>query len=78
MEGMRLHLGLREVVMGDRRLRGHEFHYSRIEGDYPSVAEQFSARGERVSTPLYRYRNLLAGYTHLWLAETDPFELFES
>lgn len=77
MEGMRLHLGLREVVLGGRRLRGHEFHYSRIEGDYPSAAEQFSARGERVATPLYRYRNLLAGYTHLWLAEMDPFELFE-
>lgn len=78
MEGMRLHLGLREVVLEGRRLRGHEFHYSRIEGDYPSAAEQFSARGERVATPLYRYRNLLAGYTHLWLAEADPFELFES
>ncbi len=78
MEGMRLHLGLREVVLGGRRLRGHEFHYSRIEGCYPSAAEQFSARGERVSTPLYRYRNLLASYTHLWLAEIDPFELFES
>jgi len=78
MEGMRLHLGLREVVLGGRRLRGHEFHYSRIEGCYPSAAEQFSARGERVATPLYRYRNLLAGYTHLWIAEIDPFELFES
>ncbi len=78
MEGMRLHLGLREVVLNGRRLRGHEFHYSRIEGDCPSVAEQFSARGERVATPMYRYRNLLAGYTHLWLAEIDPFELFES
>lgn len=77
MEGMRLHLGLREVVFEGMRLRGHEFHYSRIEGDYPSAAQQFSARGEAVATPVYRYRRLLAGYTHLYWAENDPLKLFE-
>ncbi|MDE5963243.1 MAG: cobyrinate a,c-diamide synthase [Alistipes sp.] len=77
LEGMRLHLGLREVRLGELRLRGHEFHYSRIEGEYPSAARQFSARGEAVATPVYRYKRLLAGYTHLYWAETDPLKLFE-
>lgn len=77
LEGMRLHLGLREVHLGELRLRGHEFHYSRIEGEYPSAARQFSARGEAVATPVYRYKRLLAGYTHLYWAETDPLKLFE-
>lgn len=77
MEGMRLHLGLREVHLDGLRLRGHEFHYSRVEGEYPSAAQQFSARGEAVATPVYRYKRLLAGYTHLYWAETDPLKLFE-
>lgn len=77
MERMRLHLGLREVHLGGQVLRGHEFHYSRIEGEYPSAAQQFSARGDAVPTPVYRYKNLLAGYTHLYWAETDPLKLFE-
>lgn len=77
MEGMRLHLGLREIAFEGMRLRGHEFHYSRIEGEYPSAAQQFSARGDAVPTPVYRYKRLLAGYTHLYWAEADPLKLFE-
>ena len=78
MEGMRLHLGLREVRFeGGVRMRGHEFHYSRIEGEYPSSAQQYSARGEAVATPFYRYKNAWAGYTHLYWAEADPLKLFE-
>ncbi len=46
MEGMRLHLGLREIRYDSQSMRGHEFHYSRIEGEYPSAAQQYSARGE--------------------------------
>jgi cobyrinic acid a,c-diamide synthase len=77
MENARLHLGYREIHMkNDIRLRGHEFHYSHITGDHPSVARHFSARGDEVPTPLYRYRNTIAGYTHLYWAEGDPLQLF--
>ena len=78
MEAMRLHLGLRRMELNGAQWRGHEFHYSRIDGSCASVAQQFSARGEAVSTPLYRYKNVVAGYTHLYWAETDPMKLFES
>lgn len=79
MEGMRMRLGYRTVVSKDDRfgIRGHEFHYSRTEGSLPSAAIQFSARGDKIPTPLYRYRNVLAGYTHLYWAETDPLQMFE-
>lgn len=78
MEGMRLHLGYREVRYGDVRLRGHEFHYSTVRGEMPSVARQFSARGGEVATPLYRYKNVIAGYTHLYWADGgDPMKLFD-
>lgn len=77
MEGMRLHLGYRTVSAGDFSVRGHEFHYSSIIGNLPSVAVQRSAEGRAVDSPLYRVANVLAGYTHLYWAETDPLLLFE-
>lgn len=69
MENMRLRLGYRELRYQDYALRGHEFHYSRIvesEKMLPSVAEAFTAKGVKTDTPLYRYKNVLAGYTHLY------------
>lgn len=69
MSGMKLRLGYRRLACGDDTLWGHEFHYSRLEPDerpLPSVAEAFTAKGIPVDTPLYRHKNLLAGYTHLY------------
>ncbi len=69
MENMRLRLGYRTLRYGDYMLRGHEFHYSRIvpmERPLPSVAKAFTAKGTPTDTPLYRYKNVLAGYTHLY------------
>ncbi len=79
MEGMRLHLGYRELhLKNDLRMRGHEFHYSTVRGDMPSVARTFSARGDEVPTPLYRHKNVIAGYTHLYWADGgDPTKLFD-
>ncbi len=79
MEGMRLRLGYRELHLENgQRLRGHEFHYSTVRGELPSVARVFSARGEEVATPLYRRKNTIAGYTHLYWADGgDPTKLFD-
>lgn len=82
MEGARLHLGYRRIVLASgSQWRGHEFHYSRIadqpEVKLPSVAVQYNAAGERVDTPLYRYKNVLAGYTHLYWGEADLMKLWE-
>lgn len=78
MEGMRLRLGYRRVLCGSREFRGHEFHYSRIEGELPSVARQYDARGGEAATPLYRAGHVVAGYTHLYWGEADPLELFRA
>lgn len=72
MQPMKLRLGYRTLQWGEFRLSGHEFHYSSIvpaENALPSCATAFSALGRQVDTPLYRYRNLLAGYTHLYWAD---------
>lgn len=72
MQQMKLRLGYRTLQWGEYRLAGHEFHYSSIvpaENTLPSCATAFSALGRQVDTPLYHYRNLLAGYTHLYWAD---------
>ena len=78
MDGARLHLGYRRLVdAAGREWRGHEFHYSDVTASMPSVATQFNARGEQVSTPLYRWKNVIAGYTHLYWGETDLLKLWD-
>ena len=75
MEGARLHLGYRQITLDGISLRGHEFHYSMVnEGVLPNhvkaIKGQCSALGKPVDTPVYRYKNVLAGYTHWYWAET--------
>lgn len=78
MEDMKLSLGYRSVVCKDIQLRGHEFHYSRlkIKDEEHIIAEQYGAKGNKVSTALYRYKNVIAGYTHLYWAEKDIMRLW--
>ncbi len=54
--------------------RGHEFHYSSIiETELPDTIRveqcQLSAKGTPVSTPIYHYKNVTAGYTHWYWAD---------
>ena len=78
MAGARLHLGYRRIVdAAGREWRGHEFHYSDVTASMPSVATQYNARGEQVSTPLYRWKNVIAGYTHLYWGETHLLKLWD-
>lgn len=78
MRDARLRLGYRNVKFDGFEIRGHEFHYSKVEEQKPltSIARQFNVRGNMVDTPVYRYRNCIAGYTHLYWAEKDISELW--
>ena len=63
----KLSLGYRRFVLDGREYRGHEFHYTQFMGDIPqSAAQVFNAKGEPVPTPIIRYKNVLASYTHLY------------
>lgn len=88
MMDARLHLGYREITHQDSAffslnsslLRGHEFHYSSViepealpEGIKKEQC-QLSAKGKTVDTALYHFKNVIAGYTHWYWAETGfPF-----
>ena len=80
MERARLHMGYRRIVdNAGRTWRGHEFHYSSLTrpSALPSMARQYNAAGEPVPTPLYRYKNVIAGYTHLYWGESDILYLWD-
>ena len=93
MEGARLHLGYRKMTVNGVEFKGHEFHYSKCAiGDSPllhienmqkgtvpncTFCIQYNAKGERVDTELFRYKNVIAGYTHWYWGEADINALWE-
>ncbi|WP_299360237.1 cobyrinate a,c-diamide synthase, partial [uncultured Parabacteroides sp.] len=79
MENMKLCLGYRTLLYNEYRLKGHEFHYSRLveqKNPLPSCAVAYTAKGVETDTPFYRYKNVLAGYTHLYWADPAGNEWF--
>lgn len=69
MEGMKLRLGYRKIVINGKEYRGHEFHYSRIlpsETPLGTIGKAYNAKGMAVDTPVYRKGRVTAGYTHFY------------
>lgn len=63
----KLSLGYRRFILDSKEYRGHEFHYTQFAGDMPSsITQVYNAKGEPVATPIFRYKNVLASYTHLY------------
>ena len=66
-EDHKLSLGYRRFMLDGKEYRGHEFHYTQFLGEPPkSAAQVYNAKGEPVTTPVIRYNNVLASYTHLY------------
>ena len=67
----KLSLGYRRFTLDGKEYRGHEFHYTQFMGESPiSVTQVYNAKGEPVPTPVIRYKNVLASYTHLYQLST--------
>ena len=63
----KLSLGYRQFELDGKCYRGHEFHYTQFLGEAPVSATQvYDAKGKPVATPVFRYKNVLASYTHLY------------
>ncbi len=74
MQNMKLKLGYRQFRYNNVDIKGHEFHYSSIEKDDKDSlidTEIRNAKGQPSETKLFRYKNLIAGYTHIYWAEMD-------
>ena len=78
MQNAKLTLGYRKFEYNGVKMKGHEFHYSSLESNLESITKQYSAASKPVDTKLLRYKNAIAGYTHLYWAETDNLmDLFQ-
>lgn len=80
MENMRLKLGYRSFNYGGMEIKGHEFHYSRIADSTEKLSSEaliYTAKGAETDTKLLRYKNVIAGYTHIYWAEKGLLSLFE-
>ena len=76
----KLSLGYRQFSYNGQSLRGHEFHYTQFveDGTLPvSIAEVRNAKGQPSGTPVFRLRNLIASYAHLYWGEIDVCTLFK-
>jgi len=63
----KLSLGYRRFTLDGKEYRGHEFHYTQFLGETPpSAAQVYNAKGEPVATPVIRYKNVMASYTHIY------------
>ena len=58
-------LGMHEINLPEGTLRGHGFHYSRLETPLEPIAWSRARRG-RQGEPAYRLGSLLASYLHLY------------
>ena len=59
--------GVLPFVLDGKEYRGHEFHYTQFIGEMPtSIVQVYNAKGEPVNTPVFKYKNVLASYTHLY------------
>lgn len=80
MENMKLKLGYRSFHYAGTDIKGHEFHYSRIENSPSNPSSQAkicTAKGIETDTKLFRYKNVIAGYTHIYWADKNLLALFE-
>ena len=80
MQGAHLHLGYRSMEVNGKVFKGHEFHYSKCEkGDSPQF-HIFSVQNVKKGTvPNYtfRYKNVIAGYTHWYWGENDILDFWK-
>jgi cobyrinic acid a,c-diamide synthase len=77
-QSKKLHLGYRQINLGDFTLKGHEFHYSHLirnEEGAPGLSVK-NARGITVDMPVFSYKNCWASYMHLYLGEEGKLEQF--
>lgn len=71
----KLSLGYRRFVLDGHEYRGHEFHYTQFLGEAPtSIVQVYDAKGNLVPTPVFKYKNVLASYTHIYLAAGCTFQ----
>lgn len=66
MQNKLANLGLHGIDLPEGTLRGHTFHYSRMESPLTPIAYSQAARHHGTGEPIYRQGRLTASYLHLY------------
>lgn len=78
--GKKLTIGYRQFDYQGVHFRGHEFHFTQISKEDTSLLKSITtvcnAAGEPVDTSVFRYKNAIASYTHLYWGENDLLKIF--
>lgn len=64
MQNKLANLGLHDIALPEGTLRGHTFHYSRMESPLVPIAHSQAARHHGTGEPVYRQGRLTASYLH--------------
>ncbi|WP_299530218.1 cobyrinate a,c-diamide synthase [Ulvibacterium sp.] len=73
MEGAKMRLGYREVILDHLRLKGHEFHYTTMKEQHetPYKATVLNAKGMEVKTNIFVKQKTMASYIHYHFGEEN-------
>ncbi len=66
MQDRLANLGLHSIALPEGTLRGHTFHYSRMESPCAPITHSQGARQHGAGEPIYRQGRLTASYLHLY------------
>ena len=73
--------GYRKIIIQEQEWKGYEFHYSNIlQDDTPSQWASLSIsnqKGNETIMPLYRYKNVVASYTHWYWGDKDILKIWQ-
>lgn len=78
-----LHTGYRVIDTPDMSLRGHEFRFLSVDMDNSQLQPEMkvfpvmNTRGAESDTCIYRYRNVIAGFTHWYWGESDVLQFWK-
>ncbi|MDE5676614.1 cobyrinate a,c-diamide synthase [Phocaeicola sp.] len=72
--------GYRRIKHNGMEITGYEFRTFNIKNPeaLASLAKQYTLKGLEAATPLYRYKNVIAGYTHFYWGETNLLKLWDA
>ena len=78
MEQASLKTGYRTIIYPGGELKGYEFHYAHIVANdgFNSVRKIYGPDGLESDTPIYRYKNVIAGQVRWYFGESDPWKLW--
>lgn len=75
----RLTTGYRRMSYRGAEWKGHEFHYSTLinPNQLPTDTHLYTPNGVEVPSSLYRYKNVIAGYTRWYWGETNILSFWD-